>query len=94
VLFLGTPHKGSDSAGWARVLGKMVSASFKATSKFSILMSLRSFPEQLTQLDEEFFQFVRNRASHDPHLPLRVVSFYEEQAVRHIGIVGVVVLLL
>jgi hypothetical protein len=84
IFFFGTPHKGSDLAGWASVLNNITKA-FLPRSNASVALSLKSIPERLSYLDEAFFTVLRNRREKSE--PIQIVTFYEQVPVPVVGIV-------
>jgi hypothetical protein len=81
IVFLGTPHHGSDLAAWATVCGKLVK-SFKDTN-VDILNVLRPESEVLRDTQDEFGQLLESRKSEGRKI--NITCFYEELAMSIIG---------
>jgi hypothetical protein len=71
ILFLGTPHRGSD-LGWT---GFVTYALSPVGVRADLIVELRSNYHKLTQSTENFFEYVR--ACRDSKKPVQFRSFYE-----------------
>jgi hypothetical protein len=77
---MGTPHRGSESANLAKVLGNIANLAFQAggvlpfqrTVKTSLLEDLAQNSRELTRIADDFLQ----RAS-----AFRITSFYEDRGI-------------
>ncbi|KAF7192824.1 Protein SERAC1 [Pseudocercospora fuligena] len=68
VVFLGTPHHGSELADPSAVLGNIVSVSYEGTLRTKQLKNMRRNAHRLVELNRDFQESVGT---------LEVVSFYE-----------------
>lgn len=82
ILFLGTPHAGSDLATWAELLAKSVGL-VKQTNP-QILDVLKRESEVLARIQKEFQSMLRSRLkNHDPSIA--ITCFYEQLPLPGIG---------
>jgi hypothetical protein len=81
IVFLGTPHHGSDLAAWAVVCAKFVSR-FKDTN-LEILNVLKPESEVLRDTQDEFGQLLESRKYEDRKI--HITCFYEELAMSIVG---------
>jgi len=84
IVFLGTPHHGSDLAAWATVCAKFVKK-FKDTN-VEILNVLNPESEVLRDTQDEFGQLIESRKSENHKIS--ITCFYEELAMSIVGQVG------
>lgn len=84
VLFLGTPHHGSDLAEWADQLTRSVGLLAK-TNK-SIIKALRRDSEVLARIQDGFQNMVRRRDG--TPLPIEVTCCFEELEMPGVGLVS------
>lgn len=82
IIFMGTPHAGSDLANWGYILAKLLSTVRKTNS--AILDPLRQKSDVLTAIQQQFQQCLRK-----PGVNIEIYCFFEEKAVG--GGVGVIV---
>jgi Putative serine esterase (DUF676) len=75
VLFFGTPHQGSNMAGFGRVVSKVLSI---WGSDANILESLKPGHESLWNLHEHFTAVLEQRLAPASKGPIHVINFYEE----------------
>ena len=87
IVLLGVPHCGSDLEAWATVGRRLVSI-LKRTNK-DILSILNPDSEMLHMVENNFHTNLRRRKDD----PIKIVSFYEELAVKGIGEVTISILL-
>ena len=81
IIFLGTPHRGSQSAGWAKLATNLANIAFVDTNK-EILKGLEVNSEVLENIHEEFKEIV-----HDGDI--KIHSFFEGRALTGVrGISG------
>ena len=86
IIFFGTPHRGSDLAGWGRLLSTIVQAAQIDTNK-SILMELD--PEGGgSKLDELRLDFDNVLRDNQRAKELRVFSFQEEEGMTGVSLLG------
>lgn len=69
ILFLGTPHKGSESVSLGRIVAQIAKISFQ-DPKTQLLKSLKENSKELQDLSVEFSKL---------HSLFRIVSFYEQK---------------
>lgn len=84
IMFIGTPHLGSDLAGWVGIyarLARMISPKINS----HVLHSLKSTPEILSIIDQDFFVILRKKSSTTE--PIEIVTFYEELGLPNVGII-------
>lgn len=70
VLFLGCPHRGSDSASLGQIVARIARATLFAKPKTQLLESLEKDSEQLYDISEEFSHM---------HSLFKIVSCYEQK---------------
>lgn len=75
IIFLGTPHCGSDLANWAHIASSFVSV-FKATNR-PALSVLRADSEVLARIQKEFHTMLRSQKE-ESKPDVMIVCFYEE----------------
>ncbi|MCJ1248031.1 hypothetical protein MMC30_005246 [Trapelia coarctata] len=83
IAFLGTPHLGADKAGWI-ALWIHFAAVFKSVNH-NIVKVLQPDSEDLASIDQNFHTLLRKRTLGGA--PINIVCFYEELAVRTIGVI-------
>ena len=69
ILFLSTPHRGSDSVKWPLVLANILNASSLGLARKDLLKSLERNSEELLSISKNF----RNQVE-----GVRIISFYEQ----------------
>lgn len=74
VVFCGTPHRGSDAAGWGVLASRMVTMAFM-DSNAKLLSDLRTDSEALDIIQEEFLEILCLSPT-----SIRVHSFQEGRA--------------
>ncbi|KAL4981514.1 Alpha/Beta hydrolase protein [Aspergillus falconensis] len=84
IMFLGTPHLGSDLASWARYGTNLASMVTRPARNLLSLLEPRS--EMLASIQERFHNIVRSRK--DEHSELLITCFYEELPVAIVGLVS------
>jgi hypothetical protein len=72
-MFMGTPHRGSDAAYWARILGRLASIPFVAGIRNDLLRDLAPKSTVLGNICEQFVE----RA-----MPLQIITVYERVKMR------------
>ena len=86
IIFFGTPHRGSDLAGWGRLLSTIAQAAQMDTND-AILIDLdpRSGSSKLEELRLDFDDVLNDdqRAQ-----KLRVFSFQEEEGMTRVNLLG------
>jgi len=80
VIFLGTPHRGSDTTIWATILDKIAIAGLHATNSI-IIQELKSNSPTLSRISR---QFARTLADKE----LKVISYIEERPTPGAGFVS------
>lgn len=70
IIFMGTPHGGSDLAGWGLTVAKYVNV-FRGTNK-DILKNLQPGSSDLQKVEEDFQHMLRR-----DDIKLRIFCFYE-----------------
>jgi len=84
ILFLGTPHHGSDLARWAEKLAAAVS-NIKRTNR-RIVEVLKRDSEVLARVQHSFHTMIRSRAQ-DNLPPIDITCFFEELPLPGVGMV-------
>ena len=82
IAFLGTPHSGSDQAGWAGIATKMIGL-VKQTNK-DIIEPLKRNSYELERIEGDFQTMIRARHNEKKRV-LHIVSFYETNPIPGIG---------
>jgi hypothetical protein len=82
IVFMGTPHKGSNLASWGNTIAKYLSKVRAVNRK--LLKTLEVNSEVLSGVEEEFQQLLQNPAY---ARKIKVFCFYEEQPVRAVGFI-------
>ena len=77
MIFLGTPHTGSDFAPFAKVVAKILEASGKRVNS-DILDVLQKNSQTLIDIEDWFAQWLRIRTK--GNIPVQVTCFFEEIA--------------
>lgn len=90
IVFLGTPHHGSDLASWAAVCVK-IAKKFKDTN-LEIVNALKPESEVLRDTQDEFGQLLESRKNEGRKI--QITCFYEELAMSVVGPVVLIQLLL
>jgi hypothetical protein len=72
-MFMGTPHRGSDAAYWARILGRLANIPFVAGIRNDLLRDLAPKSTVLGNICEQFVE----RA-----MPLQIITVYERVKMR------------
>ena len=86
VIFLGTPHSGTDAlASWAKGLATALGI-LKQTNP-DILEALKRDSELLYRMQTEFHTMIRNRRKKN-ETDIDILCFFEELAMPGIGVVG------
>ncbi|OBT77638.1 hypothetical protein VF21_03713 [Pseudogymnoascus sp. 05NY08] len=80
IIFMGTPHAGSDIANWGYVLAALLSTVWNTNS--AILDPLRQKSDVLTAIQQQFQQCLRK-----PGVDIEVYCFFEEKAVVGVGVI-------
>jgi hypothetical protein len=83
VIFMGTPHLGSDAAKWATFAARSVNA-VKHTN-ISIVEVLKPDSEMLENIQKNFQSILRQRI--DEQRPIEITCFYEELEMKVVGAV-------
>jgi hypothetical protein len=73
VMFMGTPHRGSDAAYWGRILGRLANIPFVAGIRNVLLRDLAPKSTVLGNICEQFVE----RA-----MPLQIITVYERVKMR------------
>jgi hypothetical protein len=81
VAFLGTPHRGSDVAPFAKAIANIVEASGKRINS-DILEALKRDSQVLAAVENSFANWVRKN-----HGRFQLECFYEELELRGVGMV-------
>ena len=77
-MTLGTPHEGSDKAGWAKT-GQNFAKWFGKDTNKEIIKVLEEDSIKLSDLGEAFLMFLRSRGeSKEPGSKVEVMCFFEE----------------
>lgn len=84
IVFLGTPHHGSNLARWAEMLARSIGL-FKQTNP-EILQVLKTDSEVLAHIQDSFHTMIRSRAGATLP-PIDITCFYEELPLPGVGIV-------
>ena len=84
IIFMGTPHAGSELAVWAKLLTN-ISNLLKRTNK-EIVRVLEPGSEMLANLQQEFHTMLEQWRQANRQ-EVKIKCFYEEVAVRGIGFV-------
>ncbi|KAK2875584.1 hypothetical protein FQN49_001589 [Arthroderma sp. PD_2] len=89
IIFLGTPHGGSDQVKWA-TRGATFAKMFNMSVDDGILKIFREGSSKLIEVDDNFMNFLRDRnESEDSELgKVKVTCFFEELPMPVIGQVG------
>ncbi|KAI9888556.1 MAG: hypothetical protein M1814_006826 [Vezdaea aestivalis] len=74
ILFLGTPHNGSDLAAWGRLAYRIISLIRPAN--VDLISTLRPNSETLQNIQADFYKMLRLRA--DEGSKIEIVCFFEE----------------
>ena len=82
VIFLGTPHKGSELARWAKCLANVVGVVKQANS--SIVRQLEKDSEELERIQDNFDILLRSREA-KALPPIHIKCFFEEKPITGIG---------
>jgi pimeloyl-ACP methyl ester carboxylesterase len=82
ICFLGTPHCGSDLAGWGSIAGSLFNA--VKTVNVDLVNVLTANSEVLARVQREFHGMLRTLAM-DPNSALEITCFFEELPVRGAG---------
>jgi hypothetical protein len=90
IVFLGTPHHGSDLASWAAVCAK-IAKKFKDTN-VEIVNTLKPESEVLRDTQDEFGQLLESRKNEGRKI--QITCFYEELGMSVVGQVMLIQLLL
>lgn len=69
IIFLSTPHRGSDSVKWPLLLANILNASSLGSARKDLLKSLERNSEELLSISKNF----RNQVE-----GVRIISFYEQ----------------
>ncbi|KFY69329.1 hypothetical protein V496_00331 [Pseudogymnoascus sp. VKM F-4515 (FW-2607)] len=80
IIFMGTPHAGSDLANWGYVLATLLSTLRNTNS--AILDPLRQKSDVLTAIQQQFQQCLRK-----PGVNIEIYCFFEEKAVVGVGVI-------
>ncbi|OBT58021.1 hypothetical protein VE04_02531 [Pseudogymnoascus sp. 24MN13] len=80
IIFMGTPHAGSDLANWGYVLAALLSTVRNTNS--AILDPLRQKSDVLTAIQQQFQQCLRK-----PGVNIEIYCFFEEKAVVGVGVI-------
>jgi hypothetical protein len=75
IIFLGTPHRGSDLADFARTVAKVLKLTGKRVAA-DILDVLRRDSQVLAVVEDWFHKWLRRRS--DGGRAVKITSFYEE----------------
>ncbi|CAG9982688.1 unnamed protein product [Clonostachys byssicola] len=75
VIFLGTPHRGSDIATWAKMLGKVSNLFIPDSVRIGLLNDLEPQSRVLKDIEDQFLQRT---------VGLRIFTFYERVKTKHI----------
>lgn len=73
VMFLGTPHRGSDYGYWARILGRIANIPLPTAIRTDLLKDLQPKSDALGEICT---QFVRRA------VPLDIITVYEREKIR------------
>jgi hypothetical protein len=82
IAFLGTPHRGSELAGWATITGNMINV-VKRTNT-DVLDTLNPKSEVLSIITQDFHTMLRSR-DQNKFEPVRITCFAEELPVSRFG---------
>jgi pimeloyl-ACP methyl ester carboxylesterase len=83
IIFMGTPHFGSDAAKWATFAARSINA-VKRTN-INIVEVLKPDSEMLETIQRNFQSILRQRI--DEHRPIEITCFYEELEMKVVGAV-------
>ncbi|CAH0048541.1 unnamed protein product [Clonostachys solani] len=75
VIFLGTPHRGSDIATWAKMLGKISNLFVSDSVRIGLIKDLEPQSQVLKDIEDQFLQRT---------IGLRIFTFYERVKTKHI----------
>uniref|UniRef100_A0A0B7JPH5 Uncharacterized protein n=1 Tax=Bionectria ochroleuca TaxID=29856 RepID=A0A0B7JPH5_BIOOC len=75
VIFLGTPHRGSDIATWAKMLGKVSNLFISDSVRIGLLNDLEPQSRVLKDIEDQFLQRT---------VGLQIFTFYERVKTKHI----------
>lgn len=81
IIFLGTPHRGSNAASYGRMVYLLAKAFAFQSANTKLLTALEKNSETLDRISTEFFQTL------ETYKNLRIASFAEERQVR-LGMFG------
>ena len=78
IIFLGTPHRGSSKAEWARIGGKLLNLFSQSTGTTQASKELEEFSNVLNDYNSDFVNIASNYT---------IVSFYEKKDTGVLGLV-------
>ena len=82
IAFLGTPHRGSELASWATIVGNMVNV--VKTTNIDIFEVLKPSIEVLENLNQDFYTMLRSREQAQ-YPSIKLACFVEELPVSKAG---------
>jgi hypothetical protein len=85
IIFLGTPHQGSNLAKWAEMLATSIGI-LKQTNA-QIVQVLKTNSEVLARVQDGFHTMIKARAA-SGHEAIEITCFYEELPLPGIGMVS------
>ena len=82
IIFMGTPHKGSDVAQWVTVLTQF--SKLLLNTNQPIVGVLKPGSEMLASLQQEFHTMIDDRETNN-HKRMKIFCFFEELSTRVVG---------
>ena len=83
VLFMGTPHRGSDQAHWGGILASVLG--YVKQNNVELVKRLNNEEPRLALLQERFMKLLETRK--ETNQPINIACFYEELPVPVLGTV-------
>jgi hypothetical protein len=84
ILFIGTPHRGSDQAQWGGILASVLG--YVKQDNAELVKRLNKEEPRLEVLQERFLKFLEIRK--EGQQPVNITCFFEELPVPVLGTVG------
>lgn len=83
IIFLGTPHKGSDTASYGKVVFTLAKTFGFQSANTALLRALEKDSEVLDRISRSFYETWERQQQ------IQIKSFYEEKETRKLGLFGI-----
>jgi hypothetical protein len=83
IVFLGTPHRGSDTASYGKIVFTLAQVFSGQSANTKLLRALEKDSETLDRISKGFFE------TWEAHKQIHVKSFFEEKETRKLGVLGI-----